>query len=180
MYHIFILSSTNGHFCGFHILAILNSTAMNIEVHVSFLEFCLNICPRGGLQDHMTTLFLVFWGTYSVDMSLGKLQELVMDREATRAAVHGFTKIWTLLSYWTELNYCILHSLCNSIRSYQQRRSFLFSPTPSPVFAVCRLLNDGCSEVVHLGSFDLPFSKFAMLYIISCNYWQSVCKRQVF
>ena len=44
------------------------------------------------------------WHHWLDDMSLGKLRELVMDRQAWCAAIHGVAKSWTWLSDWTELN----------------------------------------------------------------------------
>ena len=40
-----------------------------------------------------------------IDMSLSELRELVMDREAWHAAIHGVAKRWTRLNDWTELNH---------------------------------------------------------------------------
>ena len=54
--------------------------------------------------------------TDSLDMSLSKLWELVMDREAWCAALHGVPKSWTWLSNWTEL------------RSYWRGRQALHAP----------------------------------------------------
>ena len=59
--------------------------------------------------------------TDSMDVNLSKRQELVMEREAWRAAIHGVAKSWTQLSDWTELNWRTKEPLEESERGEWKR-----------------------------------------------------------
>ena len=67
--------------------------------------------------------------TDSMDMGLGRLRQLMVNREAWRAAIHGVVKSRTRLSYWTELNWTTWHSIYSShiFCSPSDQKQFLMS-----------------------------------------------------
>ena len=74
--------------------------------------------------------------TDSMDMSLSELWEMVMDREAWRAAIHGVTKSRTRLSNWTELNRTDIFSRCFPFCLISSTLKTKMCSQPTPVLSI--------------------------------------------
>ena len=130
---------------GTRVPGLVASMENSLSIRVDSLEKTLMLGGIGGRkrrgQQRMRWLDYI---TDSMDVSLSELRELVMDREAWRAAIHGIAKSRTRLSDWTELNWNVPWT---ARRPSCCRKGDLFQ---GPKLGSCLTLGNELSEETHV------------------------------
>ena len=114
--------------------------------------------------------------TDSMDTSLSELQELVMDREAWRAMIHGVPKSQTLLSDWTELNWITLQycsGFCHTLTWISHGCTCVPHPEPPshlpphPIPLGCPCAPAFCA-LFHESNLDWSSISHMVIYMFQC------------